>query len=77
MRADLCDALAAIGSKDGIPALVGVLRGELDSDARLHEDKIVRFGDRPELRADAKRTFRYLVNQDAGCMVVGLAALPA
>ena len=29
---------------------------------------IVRFADRPELRADAKRTFRYLVNQDAGCM---------
>ena len=28
----------------------------------------VRFADRPELRADAKRTFRYLVNQDAGCM---------
>ena len=28
----------------------------------------VRFEDRPELRADAKRTFRYLVNQDAGCM---------
>ena len=22
----------------------------------------------PELRADAKRTFRYLVNQDAGCL---------
>jgi mannose-6-phosphate isomerase-like protein (cupin superfamily) len=29
---------------------------------------IVRFADRPELRADAKRTFRYLVNQDAGCI---------
>jgi mannose-6-phosphate isomerase-like protein (cupin superfamily) len=29
---------------------------------------IVRFADRAELRADAKRTFRYLVNQDAGCM---------
>jgi mannose-6-phosphate isomerase-like protein (cupin superfamily) len=27
----------------------------------------VRFDDQPELRADAKRTFRYLVNQDAGC----------
>ena len=31
---------------------------------------IVRFDDRPELRADAKRTFRYLVNQDAGCLDV-------
>ena len=29
---------------------------------------IVRFADRPELRADAKRTFRYLVNEEAGCM---------
>src|SRR5918995_4302960 len=28
---------------------------------------IVRFADQAELRADAKRTFRYLVNQDAGC----------
>ena len=27
----------------------------------------VRFDDQPELRADAKRTFRYLVNQEAGC----------
>jgi quercetin dioxygenase-like cupin family protein len=29
---------------------------------------VVRFADRPELRADGKRTFRYLVNQDAGCL---------
>jgi quercetin dioxygenase-like cupin family protein len=29
---------------------------------------VVRFADRPELRADARRTFRYLVNQDAGCL---------
>ncbi len=28
----------------------------------------VRFDDQPELRADEKRTFRYLVNQDAGCL---------
>jgi mannose-6-phosphate isomerase-like protein (cupin superfamily) len=35
---------------------------------RPPREVIVRFGDRPELRADAKRTFRYLVNQDAGCM---------
>ena len=27
----------------------------------------VRFEDQPELRADENRTFRYLVNQDAGC----------
>ena len=29
---------------------------------------VVRFADRPELRADDKRTFRYLVNEQAGCM---------
>ena len=35
---------------------------------RPPREVIVRFADRPELRADAKRTFRYLVNQDAGCL---------
>jgi len=35
---------------------------------RSPREVIVRFEDQPELRADAKRTFRYLVNQDAGCM---------
>ena len=30
----------------------------------------VRFDDQPELRADSKRTFRYLVNQDACCRAV-------
>jgi mannose-6-phosphate isomerase-like protein (cupin superfamily) len=34
---------------------------------RPPREVIVRFAERPELRADAKRTFRYLVNQDAGC----------
>jgi mannose-6-phosphate isomerase-like protein (cupin superfamily) len=37
-----------------------------EADGRPRE-VIVRFADRPELRADAKRTFRYLINQDAGC----------
>ena len=35
---------------------------------RPPREVIVRFDDRPELRADANRTFRYLVNEDAGCM---------
>lgn len=35
---------------------------------RPPREVIVRFADREELRADAERTFRYLVNQDAGCM---------
>jgi mannose-6-phosphate isomerase-like protein (cupin superfamily) len=39
-----------------------------EEDAPGPERKVVvRFADQPELRADAKRTFRYLVNQDAGC----------
>jgi mannose-6-phosphate isomerase-like protein (cupin superfamily) len=36
--------------------------------SRPPREVVVRFADRPELRADAKRTFRYLVNQDAGCL---------
>jgi mannose-6-phosphate isomerase-like protein (cupin superfamily) len=35
---------------------------------RSPREVVVRFADQPELRADARRTFRYLVNQDAGCM---------
>jgi mannose-6-phosphate isomerase-like protein (cupin superfamily) len=31
---------------------------------------VVRFADQPELRADSKRTFRYLVNEEAGCQDV-------
>src|SRR6266511_1458981 len=30
----------------------------------------VRFGDQPELMASTERTFRYLINQDAGCLDV-------
>jgi mannose-6-phosphate isomerase-like protein (cupin superfamily) len=39
----------------------------VDESYRPPREVVVRFADRPELRADAKRTFRYLVNQDAGC----------
>ncbi|MEX2255119.1 MAG: cupin domain-containing protein [Acidimicrobiia bacterium] len=35
---------------------------------RPPREVIVRFDDRKEFRADAQRTFRYLVNEDAGCM---------
>jgi mannose-6-phosphate isomerase-like protein (cupin superfamily) len=38
-----------------------------EADADGSRQVVVRFADRPELRADDKRTFRYLVNQDAGC----------
>ena len=36
--------------------------------ARLQRRVTVPFDEQPELRADDKRTFRYLVNQDAGCL---------
>jgi|SRR6476620_11516400 len=32
--------------------------------------KLVRFGDQPEHTASVERTFRYLVNEDAGCLDV-------
>ncbi len=40
------------------------------AEADTPEDRrvVVRFDEQPELRADDKRTFRYLVNQDAGCV---------
>lgn len=41
---------------------VSVPRGRANGTRRV----TVRFDEQPELRADAKRTFRYLVNQDAG-----------
>jgi mannose-6-phosphate isomerase-like protein (cupin superfamily) len=40
----------------------------VESVSRPPREVIVRFADRKELRADDKRTFRYLVNQDAGCL---------
>ena len=40
----------------------------VESVIRPPREVIVRFADRQELRADDKRTFRYLVNQDAGCL---------
>jgi mannose-6-phosphate isomerase-like protein (cupin superfamily) len=36
--------------------------------ARPQRRVTVRFDEQPELRADDKRTFRYLVNEDAGCL---------
>jgi hypothetical protein len=46
-RTVLCDAMAGIGSKDGVPALRGVLRGELDDDrnAICHTDDVVGYED--------------------------------
>jgi mannose-6-phosphate isomerase-like protein (cupin superfamily) len=44
---------------------------ELDGRASEAARRVtIRFADQPELRADAKRRFRYLVNQDVGCKTV-------
>lgn len=49
--------------------LVSVLAPGMNG-PRSNRQVTVRFAEQPELRADAKRTFRYLVNQDAGCLDV-------
>jgi len=50
--------------------LVSVLTPADEGDGDGRRRVTVRFADQPELRADEKRTFRYLVNQDAGCLDV-------
>jgi mannose-6-phosphate isomerase-like protein (cupin superfamily) len=50
--------------------LVGVRAPEDREAARGERRVIVRFTDQPELRADDHRTYRYLVNEDAGCFDV-------
>ncbi len=39
-----------------------------ENGARPQRRVTVRFDEQPELRADDKRTYRYLVNQDSGCL---------
>ena len=39
-------------------------------DEPAEREVVVRFADRPELRADAKRTFRTIVDADSGCLDV-------
>ena len=50
--------------------LVGVRAPEDREAARGERRVTVRFADQPELRADDHRTYRYLVNEDAGCFDV-------
>ena len=50
--------------------LVGVRAPEDREAPRGSRRVTVRFADQPELRADEKRTYRYLVNEDAGCFDV-------
>ena len=50
--------------------VVGVRAPEDREAARAERRVTVRFADRPELRADENRTYKYLVNEDAGCFDV-------
>jgi mannose-6-phosphate isomerase-like protein (cupin superfamily) len=49
---------------------VAVVAPEDREAARGHRRVTVRFADQPELPASSERTFKYLVNEDAGCFDV-------
>jgi mannose-6-phosphate isomerase-like protein (cupin superfamily) len=55
------------GADDVVVVSVVVPEGE-EPDGRRRAT--VRFADQPELTASSERTFRYLINQDAGCLDV-------
>jgi mannose-6-phosphate isomerase-like protein (cupin superfamily) len=50
--------------------LVVSVRAAADGTEADKRKVTVRFDDQPELRASSERTFRYLVNEDAGCLDV-------
>jgi mannose-6-phosphate isomerase-like protein (cupin superfamily) len=49
---------------------VSVLAPEDRADGREQRRVTVRFADQPDLPASSERTFRYLINEDAGCLDV-------
>ena len=53
---------------EGEELLLVAVSAPASADAPEERRVLVRFEEQPELRADANRTFRYLVNQDAGCL---------
>ena len=53
---------------DGDELLLVAVAAPASESAPAERRVLVRFREQPELRADEKRTFRYLVNQDAGCV---------
>ena len=55
---------------EGPDELVAVSVTAPPGEERGGRQVVVQFDEQEELRADAKRTFRYLVNQDAGCAEV-------
>ncbi len=50
--------------------MVSVVAPEDRAEAAGERKVTVRFADQPELPASSERTFRYLVNEDAGCFDV-------
>jgi mannose-6-phosphate isomerase-like protein (cupin superfamily) len=57
------------------PGPAGLLVVEVSATAELEVDearrkKAIRFADQPEHTASVERTFRYLINEDAGCLDV-------
>jgi quercetin dioxygenase-like cupin family protein len=48
--------------------LVGVRTAEATDGASARRRVTVRFGDQPEEEASEERSFRYLINEDAGCV---------
>ncbi|MBA3347901.1 MAG: cupin domain-containing protein [Actinobacteria bacterium] len=55
-------------ANEGEELLLVAVSAPASADVPEKRRVLVRFGEQPELRADEKRTFRYLVNQDAGCL---------
>ena len=58
-------AVENTGSED--LRVLSVLAPEDRAEARGERKVTVRFDDQPELEASVERSFRYLVNEDAGC----------
>ena len=64
------ESYAVENKADGELLVVAVsATADLDVDAARRQ-AIIRFDDQPEHTASVERTFRYLVNQDAGCLDV-------
>jgi mannose-6-phosphate isomerase-like protein (cupin superfamily) len=57
---------------EGTEALrvLSVVTPEAEGEASGNRRVTVRFGDQPELEASSERTFRYLVNEETGCVDV-------
>jgi mannose-6-phosphate isomerase-like protein (cupin superfamily) len=64
------ESYAVKNSGPGEVLVVSVVAPEDRVGPKNERQVTVRFQDQPELRASSERTFRYLVNEDAGCLDV-------